>query len=26
MQQEPLSSKQHREFIQAMLEVVLPTR
>jgi uncharacterized protein YigA (DUF484 family) len=26
MQQEPLFSKQHREFIQAMLDVVLPTR
>jgi len=26
MQQEPLTSKQHREFIQAMLDVVLPTR
>jgi len=26
MQQEQLSSKQHREYIQAMLDVVLPTR
>ncbi|MEO8466311.1 MAG: TetR/AcrR family transcriptional regulator [Gammaproteobacteria bacterium] len=26
MQQEPLSSKQHREYIHAMLDVVLPAR
>jgi len=26
MQQDPLSSKQHREYIRAMLDVVLPTR
>lgn len=26
MRQEQLSSKQHREYIQAMLDVVLPTR